>query len=645
MTRDSYPGRKGALAIVPVLIAVLFIGGAFLAAVLNVPTVASIKKFDSCYALNQEFQRAMAEAKGYYGGYRALETLAMPMGAVSDAGVGYSTTNIQVAGVDEADIAKTDGEYIYTLSRGKLVIARAYPPEQAEVLGRADLGDLEPQEMFIYNDKVLIFGSGYAESFIEPGIRAEAAPYPYPLSLTTIQLWDVSDRTNPELERSLEFEGDYASSRKVGDYAYFVINSYPRYEILEKGGDMVPLYRDSTGQEAESGAPVSFEPISRCADVGYFEPVNPQMFVTVASISLADPEAEVVREVVVGSGQSIYASQENLYLAEGSYPFWTMAEENPQERTIVHKFSLENGRISYRGSMEAPGRVLNQFSMDEYLGHFRIATTTGRVSRAGGGSSNNIYVFGEDLEMKGKLEDLAPGEQIYSARFMGGRGYLVTFKKIDPLFVIDLSDPENPKVLGKLKIPGYSDYLHPYDESHLIGIGKETVEAEEGDFAWYQGVKMALFDVSDVENPRELHKEVIGDRGTDSDVLHDHKAFLFDREKNLLVVPILLAEIDDSGYPNGVPDNAYGEYKYQGAYAYELTLENGFNLRGRVTHYETDEPFQKSGYYFRGDYSVRRALYIDNILYTLSDMRLKLNSLQDLAELGELELSEKEAGG
>ena len=174
--------------------------------------------------------------------------------------------------------------------------------------------------------------------------------------------------------------------------------------------------------------------------------------------------------------------------------------------------------------------------MDEYEQHFRIATTTRQVWDSDKMSSNNVYILDDELDVVGELEDLAPGEKIYSVRFMGKKGYIVTFKKIDPLFVIDLSDHSNPLVLGKLKIPGYSDYLHPYDENHLIGIGKDTVEAADEltesrglDFGWYQGVKMAIFDVTDVENPIELHKVVIGDRGTDSPVLYDHKAFLFDR--------------------------------------------------------------------------------------------------------------------
>ena len=219
---------------------------------------------------------------------------------------------------------------------------------------------------------------------------------------------------------------------------------------------------------------------------------------------------------------------------------------------------------------------------------------------------------------------------------MGNRLYLVTFKKIDPLFVIDLTIPSEPRVLGQLKITGYSDYLHPYDENHVIGIGKEAVEAEEGDFAWYQGVKISLFDVSDVEHPKEIDKYIIGHRGTDSPVLRDHKAFLFDRSKGLLVIPVLVAEIDEAKYPGGVPSNAYGDFVFQGAYVFNITL-SGFALRGRITHLNGTE-LMKSGYYFESSYSVDRSLYIDDVLYTLSAKKIKMNSLENLAEINEIEL-------
>jgi inhibitor of cysteine peptidase len=277
--------------------------------------------------------------------------------------------------------------------------------------------------------------------------------------------------------------------------------------------------------------------------------------------------------------------------------------------------------------------------MDEYDGHFRIATTIGHVSRTltEVSSSNNLYVLNMNLTIVGRLEDLAPGEQIYSARFMGDQCYLVTFKKIDPLFVIGLEDPANPRVLGRLKIPGYSNYLHPYSENLLIGIGKETVEAEEGDFAWYQGVKISLFDVSDLANPTEAAKYEIGDRGTDSPILSDHKALLFDKELNLLAIPVLVAEIDETKYSGGVPDNAYGDYVYQGLYVFSVT-ENSISLRGRITHIDNKDEFLKSGYYFNSEYDVFRALYIEDMLYTLSNKRIEINNLTTLEAIGQIEL-------
>jgi uncharacterized secreted protein with C-terminal beta-propeller domain len=311
------------------------------------------------------------------------------------------------------------------------------------------------------------------------------------------------------------------------------------------------------------------------------------------------------------------------------------------EKTIVHKIAIADGQVEFAASGEFPGRVLNQFSMDEFEGYFRVATTTGHTSGRGiQTSANHIYVLNEDLEIVGAVEDLAPGERIYSARFMGKRAYLVTFQKVDPLFVIDLSTPRRPKVLGKLKIPGYSDYLHPYDENHIIGFGKDTVEAEEGNFAWYQGLKLALFDVSDVEKPKEISKVVIGDRGTDSSALHDHKAFLFSREKNLLVIPVLLAEIDFEKYPNELPEWTHGEYVWQGAYVFHLDAETGFKLKGRISHDTERHSFLKSGrYYYDFENSIKRSLYMGEALYTLSNEMIKINDLKDLEEINSIHLN------
>ena len=200
---------------------------------------------------------------------------------------------------------------------------------------------------------------------------------------------------------------------------------------------------------------------------------------------------------------------------------------------------------------------------------------------------------------------------------------MVTFKQIDPFFVIDLSDPENPNILGELKIPGFSDYLHPYDENHIIGVGKETGENEYGRVTT-KGVKIALFDVSDVNNPKEIDKYEIGSSGSDSEVLRDHKAFLFSKEKNLLVLPV--REVKESK----VYDPRYDYYRqevWQGAYVFDID-GSGFSLKGKVSH----------GQYLYYENAVKRALYMDDTLYTVSLRKIKMNDLNDLEELNDFEL-------
>ncbi len=613
---------------------------------------AGLGRFESEAALVQAFKDQEAErdrlSKSFADtttGVAETETAAPAegLGSASDQGGGgeFSETNIQVAGVDEADIVKTDGKYVYALAQEGLQIVNAYPAEQAELLSTTEYDNFYPSELFIDGDRLLVFGTEtyeFTSEVTRPSGGYDA--YPYYLDTASVRLYDVSDRGNPELLRQIEFEGTYVTSRKIGDYVYFVINTYPSFEEYTCA-DILPGYRE--GERQELGYDEGFEPMVACEDVAYIEPLQAENFLTVASISMADSDEEVAKEVVVGSGQNVYASPENLYVAQSSWPdylYWYEDYEPEEETSVVTRFALDNGMIEYKAAGEVPGHILNQFSMDEYDDHFRIATTVGEVWNTETLSQNNLYVLDMDMKVVGALENLAPGESIYSARFMGERGYLVTFKKIDPLFVVDLSVHSNPNVLGKLKIPGYSDYLHPYDDNHIIGIGKETVEAEETlkeerelDFAWHQGVKLAIFDVTDVANPIEMYKEVIGDRGTDTPVLYDHKAFLFDKDKDLMVLPITLAEIE--GEPSA--DNTYGDYVYQGAYVYNVTLENGFDLRGRVTHYDDPSVFEKSGYYFSGDEDITRSLYIDSVLYTLSQARLQANNLENLDRIKEVD--------
>ena len=236
-----------------------------------------------------------------------------------------------------------------------------------------------------------------------------------------------------------------------------------------------------------------------------------------------------------------------------------------------------------------------------------------------------MFVLNGNLDIVGSVDDLAPGERIYSTRFMGDKAYMVTFRQVDPLFVIDLSDPENPEVLGELKITGVSEYLHPYDEDHIIGIGKEATE--EGRFL---GMKISLFDVSDVSNPIEVAKIEIGDRGTSSDALNDHKAVLFDKEKNLLVLPVDLYESSE--------ENSWGDFRWQGAMVLDISPE-GITERGRITHRDHDA--DEDGYYYKQwQSSISRSLYMDDVLYTISQITVKANFLDSLDEIKEVEISE-----
>jgi inhibitor of cysteine peptidase len=567
----------------------------------------------------------------------------------------YSKTNIQVEGVDEADIAKSDGEYLYIVAGNNLTIVKAYPPEDAAVVSKITL-DGGISGILINGNKLAVFETDYSIYLLYDGVavressstaeevdergeenngttREEVAPeggktVTYEPPTTSVKVYDISDKANPVLTRDFVIDGNYFSSRMVGDYVYVVVTMYTYFTETDIA---LPRVQEEDDTEVIQATDIYYCDLS---DSSY-------TFTTIAAININNDAEEPTHETIVLGGTSgIFVSQDNIYLAFPDYSY----QEGETMKTAIQRIKIDGQSITIEASGEVPGYVLNQFSMDEHNGYFRVATTVYnwnlRTFAAEETTRNNVYVLDMNLNIVGKLEDLAPGEQIYSARFMGNRCYVVTFRNIDPLFVIDLTNPAAPAVLGELKVTGYSGYLHPYDENHIIGIGKETDYDATEDFAWYQGVKISLFDVSDVSNPVEIDKFEIGDRGTDSPSLYDHKSLLFDREKNLLVIPVAVAEIDEGDYPDGVPDWAYGEYVWQGAYVLDISLD-GIDLRGRITHME-DGALAGGGYSYYYEYTnyvVNRALYMDDVLYTVSNMKVKMNNLQTLAEINEVELS------
>jgi inhibitor of cysteine peptidase len=564
-----------------------------------------ISRFAS-YEELQDFIKANAQYTGFPWGFVKGDFVLAPASGEGNfyapAAPDYSPTNIQVAGVDEADIVKTDGEYIYLVSGNRTIIVKAYPPEQAQVLSEIEL-EGTATGIFINGDKLVVFEEETPYYDIRLGPAGEnylpSIAY-YTSPKTFIKVYDVSDRENPRLQRDLSADGQYISSRMIGDYAYVVINE-PVYEQDDEL-NLPKIYFG--GNETEIPATDIY--YSDVSDYYY-------MYTTIMAINTQNDDQEPTYEtILLGSSSNVYVSLNNIYL---TFPVWGTGVGD-FEKTSIYRIYIEGDEIEYVASGEVPGMVLNQFSMDEYDGYFRVATTTYEPT-----PRNHVYVLNMALNITGSLKNLAPGETIYAARFMGERGYLVTFKQTDPLFVIDLSDPQNPQALGELKITGYSDYLHPYDENHIIGIGRET------------GIKIALFDVSDVNHPVEISKYEIGDQGTDSPVLWDHKAFLFDKSRNLLVIPVSVAEIDESHYP--LPKTYY-EYVWQGAYVFNISLDQGLQLKGRITHYDSEaQPWEQE----YPTYSVNRSLYIGDVLYTISDAKIMMNSLENLDYINEVQLS------
>jgi inhibitor of cysteine peptidase len=540
--------------------------------------------------------------------------------ANSEGGDGdYSRTNIQVEGVDEADIVKSDGEYIYLATDNRVVIARAYPTKEARVLCELEFeGYIDG--LFINGDRLVVLENP-SLAYVYGAERSLSYSY---VTKTSVRVYDLSDREHPVLERDVSVDGYYVSARMIGDYVYLIASG-----SAWMANDDVSLPRIY-----EDGGTVEIQPAevwhSDTHDYGYG-------FTTIMSVNTVNDDEEPVHEtLLLGSASTIYVSPSNIYV---TFTEWSTGSE----KTSIHRIHIDEGRIEYHATGEVPGRLLNQFSMDENGEYFRVATTIGYAWDHVAKSTSKVFVLDQTLDIVGRLENLAPGEQIYSARFMGSRCYLVTFKKVDPLFVIDLTNPTQPRVLGELKITGYSDYLHPYDENHVIGIGKEA--SDQGDFAWYQGVKISLFDVSDVANPKEIAKYEIGDRGTDSPVLNDHKAFLFDRSKNLLVLPVSVAEIDPSQYPSGVPSWGYGEVVWQGAYVFDISLTGGLELRGRISHCaEMGIPVHGSSAIWSSNSGydscwIERSLYIGNVLYTISDQMIGMNDLETLEKIGGISLN------
>ena len=514
-------------------------------------------------------------------------------------GEDFSGTNNQESGVDEPDFVKTDGERIYAMTNGTFNIIEA--DSEAPALRGSVFTDHETREMLIVGDTVYLFGSSYGEVVFEDTVFDDAeAEFAgddviresegfYGPSVRIVEL-DIRDLDNPRVVSTLDVEGRYLSARLVDGQISVALQSdqhdlgfvfpqgrngedraaeFNRQVVMDTEiSDWLPDYTLEAGGSTTSGQ------LSDCANVH-----APEEFAGFGSLSVitfdgADGLSTPNAASVLAEGQNVYASRDSMWISTNQWFDWAAMSEDAIETanesftTQIHGFSIGGVAPEYVASGSVRGHLLNQFAMSEHEGVLRVASTDGSIWGANENSESFVTTFevdGTSLRQLGQVGDMGRGEQIFAVRFVGGIGYVVTFRQTDPFYTVDLSDPANPTVLGELKITGFSGQLHPVGPEHVIGIGQEATE--EG---FQTGAKVTLFDVSDLSNPIDVANWTLDDAW--SDAQFDHRAFLWWPQENLAVLPVM-------------------NYRDQffGAIAFDVDLEAGtLEQAGTIEHAPED---------------------------------------------------------
>lgn len=551
----------------------------------------------------------------------------------------YSTTNIQVENVDEADIVKTDGDYIYSISEDNVIITDAKDPKQPKVVATIQSEDDDiPEDIILYKDKLVVIST--------KGNQTQRYYYNNRMN-TVVKIYNITSREKPVLTKSYEMYEPYYTSRCIDNVLYVISSGN-----LRKEDDKIVVGYNEDNMEKE----MSIDKIK------YLKDVKTTKQTLISTVDLNNETADIKLDSYLMNISNAYVSENAIYLLNQRYSnntkmpisllfglkgvfgledYYEMYAESGYY-TEIYKFDIKEN-VEYKAKTKVKGKTINQYSLDEKDNHLRIALYDNDGSR--------VAIFDEDLKQIGISDNVAKGEKMYSSRFIGDKVYFVTYKTIDPLFVMDLSNEAKPKVLGKLKIPGYSTYLHPYDENHIIGIGMETKEIINRNSngkvisttAKVVGMKMALFDVSNVNSPVQISSVVIGDSRTTSAILTNPKALLFSKEKSLIAIPVNNYSQDfevtlSNNYETMI--NNYTKYSKpynaEGYFVYNINVQDGFKLKGVITHEKTNAT------YYYSNSKLLRGLYIDNNLYTVSETMIKVNELDSLKAVGELKLKNTE---
>ena len=585
-----------------------------------------------------------------------------------------SETNVQVEGVDEADFVKTDAEYLYTLSGQDMVIVAAWPADDMVEVGRVAVKG-NPHALYRYRDDIVVLSYGWRDLFEDVAAPEEGTDshedYYYDWHswqpMTVVTVIDTSNPASPVIKRTQAFEGSLSSTRRIGADVYLVQNTWSyipglqywpnvRWDapVQEKLAalnrmvtdnhalidsltldDFLPYQHDVSADGRIDSTKAEFA--ADCQHVYLPSAHSGTNLTTVVTMNLDTGSTH--GSAVPGNWGSVYASHDALYVAAtnwGYFWFWDNADEAPTVTSHIHKFDISknSGRANYVASGAVRGYALNQFSMDEFNGVLRVATTEpdwwGWWNDSDE-SESHVTLLQESegtLAQVGHVGGLGLGERIYSVRFIGERGYVVTFRQIDPLYVLDLRVPSAPKVTGELKIPGFSSYMHPMDENHLLTIGRDGTD--EGQVT---GLSFQIFNVEDPTNPQLIQKTTLGDSwNVWSEAMYDHHAFNYFAARGLLGLPVSGWEYDE---------NNEDEWGWYGRYVSKLQLfkvdvETGITPAGSISHDTLFEQYEGNDdcmrYYSYGwEAQIRRSVFMDDFVYTISNLGVRVHDTRDLA--------------
>ena len=523
----------------------------------------------------------------------------------------YTGTNVQVQGVDELDRVKTDGTHLFVSTQDSVALINAYPPNSTAILSTLSFPNGEVLGIETIQDRLVVILQTAS------GVGA-----------VELLLYDTASLASPVLMQNVTIGGSYVGARMADDYLYAIIQQ-PSYTFNDQGNASA-----AEPMVSHNGVPGELPPSS----VYYTNNTAQISFYTmIPSISMSTGNESVV-SVLTGPSATIYVSTSNIYVAYTNYldlydvdgvpgNAWSGGVISPQmvmqsQNSTVLRAAYSNGTVTVAKAGVVPGTVLNQFSMDEYNGYFRVATSRFTMINGVATTSDDVYVLDQNMNQVSALKNIAPGENIYAVRFDEDVGYVVTYQQIDPLFVISFKDIAKPVILSALKVTGYSDYLQPLAGGYLLGIGKESVPASNGNFSYYLGLKISLFKVDENGSSAQVAKLDIGDRGTDSPVLSDHLAFTYDPTKNITVIPLTLYLVSgNQTYEGGIP--AFGDPVWQGVYVIKVNSA-GLDVLGEVSQYPAG---QNVGDYPNASLSIDRSVIIGDYLYTISQSEVMVSSM------------------